>query len=276
MRREKPLVSLARHGVLLSTSLIMLLPFVWMVSLSLKPPSEMFDVPFRLLPNEFYGLENYQKALTATPIARYFVNGIIVCSGILFCQIVTAAPMAYALAKVEFTGKRILFASVLVGMLIPSQALSLPLFILLYQLGMLDTYAGLILPSAVSPFAIFLLRQYFLTVPDDLVLAARLDGLSEWAIVWRIMVPLAKPAIGAFAILSVVVHWNDLFWPSIVTQSPEMATPPLGVLFFKNSEAGDSYGPLMAAAVIAVSPMILTFLFAQRHFIDGLTVAKHK
>lgn len=268
--------SLARHVVLVSTSLVILAPFIWMVSLSFKPPSEMFEVPFRILPEHFYGWENYRAALSATPIPRYFLNGVIVCTGILLCQVATAAPVAYALAKIDFRGKRWLFGGVLVGMLIPSQALALPLFILLYQLGMLDTYAGLILPSAVSPFAIFLLRQYFRTIPDDLVHAARLDGLGEWSIVWRIMVPLAKPAIGAFAILSVVMHWNDLFWPSIVIQSPEMATPPLGVLFFKNSEAGDSYGPLMAAAVIVIAPLIIAFAVAQRHFIDGLSMARPK
>jgi multiple sugar transport system permease protein len=201
---------------------------------------------------------------------------VIVCTGILACQIITAAPIAYALAKLEFPGRSTLFGAVLVALLIPHQALSIPLFVLLYYLGLLDTYAALILPSAVSPIAIFLFRQFFKTVPDDLIQAARLDGLSEFSIVWRIMVPLARPALIAFAILSVVVHWNDLFWPSIVIHSQELAPPPLGVVFFRNSESGSAYGPVMAAATIIVAPLLLAFLVAQRWFIAGLTAGSIK
>jgi multiple sugar transport system permease protein len=267
---------LIRHTVLLTTAIFILIPFVWMLSLSLKPPSEIFGVSFHFWPKTFYAVENYGRVFEASPMLRYLINGVIVCGGILACQIATGAPIAYALAKLEFKGQRALFAAVLVAILIPHQALAIPLVVLFYYLGILDSYAALIIPSAVSPFAIFLLRQFFKTVPDDLIHAARLDGLSKFAIVWRIMVPLAKPALIAFGILSVVVHWNDLFWPSIVIHSQELATPPLGVVLFRNAESGTAYGPVMAAATVVVSPLIVAFLVAQRWFIEGLAAGSIK
>jgi len=260
----------ARHAALIATSLFVLAPFIWMVSLSLKPPAEIFAPGLHLWPHQFYALENYSTALRATPMLRFMLNGVIVCGGILICQVMTAAPIAYALAKLQFRGRGVVFALVLLGILIPSQVLAVPLFVLFHALGILDSYLGLILPSAVSPYAIFLLRQVFKTIPDDLIHAARLDGLSELSIVLRIMTPLSKGAIIAFCILSVVLHWNDLFWPSIVIQTQELATPPLGVVFFNNAESGSSYGPLMAGAVIIVAPLLVAYLAAQRWVIGGL------
>jgi multiple sugar transport system permease protein len=259
-----------RHAALIASSLLVLAPFLWMVSLSLKPPGEIFSASFRFWPRHFYGLENYSVAFQGTPLIRFMMNGVIVCAGILLFQVFTAAPIAYALAKLQFRGREIVFYLVLIGILIPSQVLAVPLFVLFYELGVLDTYAGLILPSAVSPFAIFMLRQFFKTVPDDLIHAARLDGLNEFSIVLRIMMPLAKGTIIAFCILSVVLHWNDLFWPSIVVRSEHLATPPLGVVFFKSAETGSAYGPLMAGAVIIVAPLLVAYLAAQRWMISGL------
>jgi len=200
-----------RHAALLLTAAIILMPFVWMVSLSLKPPGEIFSASFSVLPEKWYAVENYTKALTTAPLPRFMLNGIIVCGSILVLQILVCAPCAYALAKLRFRGREALFALVLIGLLIPHQVLALPLFILAYNLGMLNTYAALIFPFIVSPFGIFLFRQFFKTIPDDVVHAARLDGLSELAIVWRVMVPMALPAVIAFSIFSVVGHWNDLF-----------------------------------------------------------------
>ncbi len=266
----------ARHAMLLGTSALVLLPFVWMLSLSLKPPTEIFESAFRLFPRTLHAAENYGEAFHATPMMRFMANGVFVCAATLLFQVATSAPLAYALAKLRFRGSRAVFALVLVGILIPHQVLAVPLFVLFHYLGVLDSYAGLILPSIVSPFAVFLLRQFFKTVPDDLIQAARLDGLNELSIVFRIMLPLAKPVLAAFAILSVVVHWNDLFWPSIVIRTQELATPPLGVVFFRNIEAGSSYGPLMAGAVIIVAPLLIAFLAAQRWFIEGLAAGSVK
>ncbi|NYG45471.1 multiple sugar transport system permease protein [Bradyrhizobium sp. IAR9] len=266
-----PPAAILRHAVLLVTGALILVPFVWMLSLSIKTPGEIFRASFSFWPAQFYGVENYTKALTTAPLLRYMGNGLIVCALVLALQIIVCAPCAYALAKLRFPGRDLLFGMVLISLLLPYQVLSMPLFILGYQIGILDTYAALVFPYVVSPFGIFLFRQFFKTIPDDVVHAARLDGLSELAIVWRIMVPMALPAIIAFSIFSVVSHWNDLFWPLIAVRSENLMPPPLGIMAFKNEEAGNDYGPLMAAATLVVLPLIIAFIVAQKWFVEGLT-----
>lgn len=263
--------AISRHAILLLTGALVLVPFVWMASLSIKPPNEIFSTPFSFWPHRFYGIENYGKALTVAPLPRYMLNGIFVCASIVLLQILVCAPAAYALAKLDFRGKNLLFALVLIALILPREVLSLPLFILGYQLNILNTYAALIFPYVVSPFGIFLMRQFFKTIPDDVVHAARLDGLSELAIVWRIMIPMAMPAIIAFGIFSVVGHWNSLFWPLIAVRDQALMPPPLGIMAFKNEESGSDYGPLMAASTIVVAPLIIAFLSAQKWFVEGLT-----
>jgi multiple sugar transport system permease protein len=263
--------TVARHAVLLTTAALLLVPFVWMISLSLKPPGEIFRASFSLLPEQWYAMQNYTKALTTAPLGRFLLNGVIVCGAILVCQILVCAPAAYALAKLNFRGREAMFALVLVGLLIPHQVLALPLFILCWKLGILNTYAALVLPFVVSPFGIFLFRQFFRSIPDDIIHAARLDGISELGIVFRIMLPMALPAVIAFGTLSVVSHWNDLFWPLIAVRSEHLMPPTLGIVSFRNEEAGSDYGPLMAGATIVVAPLVIAFLFAQRWFIEGLS-----
>ena len=262
-----------RHLVLATTSLFILLPYVWMLSVSLKPPAEVFEPSLKLWPSTFYGVENYTAALVQAPIARYMLNGLIVCGAIFVSQVLIALPCAYALAKLRFRGRDTIFALVLIGILIPHQVLAIPLFVMFHFAGILDTYAGLVVPSVISVFGIFLMRQFFRTIPDDIIHAARLDGFSENAIVWRIMVPNALPAIAAFGVFSVTAHWNDLFWPLIVVQTGDIATPALGTLLFRDEEAGMAYGPLMAGAVVMVLPLLLLFLAAQKRFVDGISFA---
>ncbi|MGX1350649.1 multiple sugar transport system permease protein [Bradyrhizobium elkanii] len=269
--RLSPSAALLRHAVLLASGTLVLLPFVWMVSLSIKPPGEIFRASFSFWPTHLYAVENYTKALTETSLLRYMGNGLIVCALILVSQILVCAPCAYALAKLRFPGRDLLFGMVLVGLLLPHQVLSLPLFALSHLFGILNTYAALIFPYVVSPFGIFLFRQFFKTIPDDVVHAARLDGVSELAIVWRIMVPMALPAVIAFSIFSVVSHWNDLFWPLIAVRDQSLMPPPLGIMAFKNEEAGNDYGPLMAASTLVVLPLVIAFLAAQNWFVEGMT-----
>ncbi|RVG26259.1 carbohydrate ABC transporter permease [Sinorhizobium meliloti] len=265
-----------RHAALLVTAALILAPFVWMVSLSIKPPGEIFRASFSFWPEQFYGIENYTKAITKVPVLRYMLNGVIVCASILALQIAVCAPAAYALAKLEFAGRDLLFALVLIALLLPHEVLALPLFILGAKIGILNTYAALIFPYVVSPFGIFLFRQFFKTIPDDVVHAARLDGYSELGIVWKIMIPMALPAIIAFGIFSVVGHWNSLFWPLIAVRDHSLMPPPLGIMAFKNEEAGSDYGPLMAASTLVVAPLIIAFLAAQRWFIEGISAGATK
>ena len=272
LRTSRLVFAALRHLLLAAGAVVMVAPFVLMVSLSLKSPAEIFAGDLRLLPENWHAWENYSAAFTKQPLARYLLNGFIVTFSIFAGQMLAAVPCAYALAKLRWRGRETVFALVLLGLLIPHQVTAIPLYIGMWKLGILNTYAAVILPSTISVFGIFLLRQFFKTVPDDLIHAARLDGLGEFAIVWRIMLPTAMPALVAFGLLSFVWNWNEFFWPLIVVQSEHLATPPLGVLFFSNAEAGTNYGLLMAAAVIVNAPLVGAFLIAQRRFIEGVTM----
>jgi multiple sugar transport system permease protein len=260
------------HLALLAGAAVMLAPFILMLSISLKPPGEVFSPHFSLLPTQWYAVENYTAAFTKVPLVRFLLNGFFVTLCIFAAQALTALPMAYALAKLRWRGREAAFSMVVLALLIPPQVPAIPLYIGLWQLGLLNTYAAIILPSTISVFGIFLMRQFFRTVPDDLIAAARMDGLSEWAIVWRIMLPTAAPAIAAFACLSFIWNWNEFFWPLIAVQEEHLMTPPLGIAFFSNAEAGTSFGPLMAAATVVTAPLALAFLLAQRAFIEGVTM----
>jgi len=260
------------HGFLLTGAVFMLLPFVWMLITSIKPPDEIFRATLSLWPRQFYGVENYRFALTSAPLLRFAANGVIVCAGILAAQLLVAIPCAYALAKLRFPGRQALFVLTLLVLAIPVQVPALPLYIALANLSLLNTYFSMMLPFFLSAFAIFLLRQFFKSFPDDIINAARLDGMGEFEIVWRIVTPSALPAIGAFAVFSVVAHWNDLYWPLIVISDAKLAPPPLGMMFFADAETGSNYGALTAAATILTAPLVVVFLFARRHFIAGITM----
>lgn len=262
--------AVVRNAALLALAVVTLAPFVWMVSTSLKAPDEILTTDLHLWPHRLAAGENYSRAFAAVPLGRYLLNGVIVTATILALQLIIAVPAAFALAKSEFRGRRLLFGAVLFGLLVPYHAIAVPLFVGLHALGLLDTYAALVTPFSISVFGIFLMRQFFQSLPDDLVDAARMDGMSELAIVWRVMVPAAGPAISAFAIFSVVAHWNDYFWPLIAVSSDTLFTPPLGVVAFRNDDAGTNYGVLMAAATVIVTPLVAAFLLAQRRFVEGI------
>lgn len=261
-----------RHLVLLAGAAVMLAPFVVMVAISLKPPGEVFAPQFTLLPQQWHAWENYRDAFTKVPLARFLLNGFLVTFAIFAVQALTALPMAYALAKLRWAGREASFVMVMLALLIPPQVPAIPLYIAFWQVGILDSYAAIILPSTISVFGIFLMRQFFRTVPDDLIAAARLDGMGEFAITWRIMLPTALPALSAFACLSFIWNWNEFFWPFIAIQSEHLATPPLGIAFFSNAEAGTNWGPLMAAATVVTAPLAIAFLLAQRAFVRGVTM----
>jgi multiple sugar transport system permease protein len=220
---------------------------------------------------------NYSKAFSEAPLWRYLLNGVIVTASIFFFQVLVALPAAYALAKLKFWGRNLAFGLVLFCLLIPVHAIALPLYVMLAKVGLTNTYAALVVPWTISVFGIFLMRQFFMTVPDELIDAARMDGMNEFSIVWRVMLPTAMPALLAFAIFSVVVHWNDYFWPRVViTGNRDLFTPPLGLREFKSDGDGSFYGPMMATATIIVTPLIVAFMLAQRRFIEGITLSGMK
>lgn len=269
---RRGLSQLLVHGFLLAGAVFMLLPFVWMLITSIKPPDEIFNATMSLWPKHFYGVENYRFALTSAPLLRFALNGVFVCACILAVQLLVAIPCAYALAKLRFPGRQTLFVLTLLALAVPVQVPALPLYIALADLGLLNTYFSMMVPFFLSVFAIFLLRQFFKGFPDDIIHAARLDGMGELEIVWRIVTPSAWPAIAAFAVFSIVAHWNDLYWPLIVISDAKLAPPPLGMMFFADAETGSNYGALTAAATILTAPLVVAFLFARRHFIEGITM----
>lgn len=259
-------------ALLVAGAAVVLLPFAFMLSFSLKPAAEIFAPGLDLLPDRI-AWRNYVQAFTDVPLVGFLLNGVIVCAGILVFQILIAVPCAYALAHRSFAARGLIFTLVIAGLLVPYHVTAIPVFLGLAQLHLLNSYFALIVPFVISVFGIFLFRQFFATVPGDLIDAARVDGLSETAIAWRIVFPNAWPAISAFAVFSVVAHWNDLFWPLIAVSDPGLATPPRGILYFRDEEAGSNFGPLMAAAVVVTAPMVVGFLLAQRRFIEGITMS---
>ncbi|SNZ19303.1 carbohydrate ABC transporter permease [Cohaesibacter gelatinilyticus] len=286
-----------KHVVLIVGCLIVLLPFYVMVSYSFKSPAEIMqniggffgsqeafrddyciklgkDIADCMVTPVIY---NYTTAFEKAPLVRYLLNGVFVTASIFFIQVLVALPCAYALAKLRFWGREVVFGLVLFCLLIPVHAIALPLYIMLAKLGLTNSYAALIIPWSISVFGIFLMRQFFMTVPDDLIDAARMDGMNEFSIIWNVMLPTAVPALLAFAIFSVVAHWNDYFWPRIViTGDRSLFTPPLGLREFKGDADGDNFGPMMATATIIVAPLIVAFLIAQRRFIEGITLSGMK
>lgn len=260
------------HLVLALGAAVMLLPFYWMVLTSVRSPAEIFDVSLWPIPNIGATIENYTRAASQVPMARFMLNGVIVCAGILFVQVVTAVPAAYALAKLRFPGKRLMLSLVIAALCVPMQALALPLFVGLAQTNLLNTYFALMAPFFLSVFAIFLFNQSFRSYPDEIIEAARMDGFSEMEICWRLVLRGSLPSLAAFAVFSLVAHWNDLYWPMVVVSDTDMAPPPLGMLFFNDAETGANYGALMAGATIITAPMVVCFLMARRSFIAGITM----
>ncbi|WP_104666602.1 carbohydrate ABC transporter permease [Ensifer adhaerens] len=263
---------IARLTVLSLGALIFLAPYIFMVSTAGKAQSEIFSSSLSLIPQQWSYIENFSKALSRVSMGTLLFNGVIVCALIFVIQIVVAIPCAYAMAKLKFRAARTMMVLVMLGLLVPIHATALPIYVAFDRLSVLNSYAALVAPFSISVFAIFLFLQFFRAMPDELIHAARLDGMSEAGIVARVIVPNAWPAITAFAIFSVVAHWNDLFWPLIVVTNQDYATPPLGLLYFRAAEAGDDYGALMAATLIITLPLVTAFLLAQKRFVEGITM----
>ncbi|MBZ9797823.1 carbohydrate ABC transporter permease [Mesorhizobium sp. ES1-4] len=261
-----------RFTLLSLGALMILAPYIFMISTAGKTQSDIFTSSLSLMPEHFYFAENFAKALNKVPMATLLWNGVVVCGLIFFFQVLVAIPCAYAMAKLKFRAARLMMVLVMLGLLVPIHATALPLYVAFDRMSLLNSYTSLVAPFTISVFAIFMFLQFFRAMPDDLIHAARLDGMSELGIVARVIVPNAWPAVTAFAIFSVVAHWNDLYWPLIVVSKQAYATPPLGLMYFRAAEAGDDYGALMAATLIITLPLVVAFLFAQKRFVEGITM----
>lgn len=264
----------ASYVLLIVMSAATAFPFVWMVGTALKSPQEILAYPPTLWPHELRW-ENFVTVFKKVPFLRFYVNSIIVTCLITLWQVVTSALAGYAFARLHFPFKRFLFTAYIATLIIPGEVTMLPLFLLVSRLGWIDTYQGLTVPFLASAFAVFFLRQFFLTIPHELEEAARLDGAGRWRILLQIVLPLARPALATITLFIFLSEWDNYLWPLIVTNSEAMRTLPIGLRYFVE-ESGSQLHLMMAGAVMAVLPILLLFFMAQKQFIEGIAMTGSK
>lgn len=257
--------------ILILGSFLMLLPFIWMLSTSLKTSGEVTAMPPVWIPDD-PKWENYQDAWAIAPFLRYTMNSLIVTVLSTLGEVLTTILAAYAFSRINFWGRDVVFAVLLGTMMVPGEVLLIPNYVTLANLGWINQYEALIVPWLASIFSIFLLRQFFLGIPKELSYAAKIDGCRDFRFLWTVMVPLAKPAIITIVLLKAIGSWNAFLWPLIVTQSKEMRTLPVGLTSF-STEAGTVYELLMAASTMIILPMIILYLVLQKYIIEGVAKA---
>ncbi|MBU3214763.1 carbohydrate ABC transporter permease [Clostridium estertheticum] len=259
---------------LLILSLLILVPFFWMISSSLKIDNEVFTVPIQWLPNKIQW-SNYSKIWTVIPFATFYKNTVILSVTITILQLLTSSFAAYGFSKLRFPGRDALFLAYIGTIAVPWQAYMIPQFIMMRSMGLTDKLVSLVLLQAFSAFGVFLLRQFYMTIPDELCEAARIDGLSEYGIFFRIMLPLSKPALASLTILTFVNTWNDYMGPFIYLSSTENKTIQLGLKMFV-SLYDAQYSLIMAASVVSILPIAIVFLTLQKYFIQGIATSGMK
>ncbi|MGO4586728.1 carbohydrate ABC transporter permease [Arthrobacter sp. 2RAF6] len=249
--------------------LVTLAPFAWMILGSIKPTGEILADPNAWLPKN-PTLGNFTDLLSRQNFGRYFFNSVVVAIACVIGNLLFCAMAGYALAKIDFAGKRLLFSLVLLMLVVPGIATFVPLFVQVSNLGLANSYLGLILPYIVTPLGVFLMRQFIGDIPDALLEAAKLDGAGEVRTFFRLILPLSGPALATLAILTFLAQWNNFLWPLVIAQTDDMYTLPVALALFSIGANGTNYGLLLAGAVVVVLPIIVVFLFLQRYFIQGI------
>jgi multiple sugar transport system permease protein len=262
--------SLVAHAVLIAGALTMVIPFLWMLHTSTMPVTQAYKYPPVLFPTR-RAWENYQVALSLMPFGRFYLNSLIVSTAITIAQLVTCSLGAFAFARLRFPGKDALFLVYLATMMVPFEVTLIPNFVIVRELGWIDSYWALVGPLVFSAYGTFLLRQYFKTIPGELDDAARIDGAGYLTVYWRIYIPLSGPALATLAVFVFLYSWNTLLWPLVVTNSMDMRTVPFGLaLFFGRDQV--QWHLLMAASTVAIVPTMIVFLAAQKYFVRGITM----
>jgi multiple sugar transport system permease protein len=254
--------------------LLILMPFAYMISTSLKTRGEVFTTPVQWIPSTLKW-NNFSDALNEYPIARYFLNSMLVSTSVTLLNLVTCSLAGYGFAKFTYPGRNIVFGIVLATMMIPLSSMIIPLFLVVKSFGWIDTYYGLIIPAGTSAFGIFLMRQHMMSIPDDLLDAARLDGTSEPRIFLTMVLPMSKTALSSLAIFIFMWNWDSVLWPLLVATGDRYRTLPLGVALFESSY-GTNYPQLMAVALLAMLPVLIVFLVLQRNFVEAMTMSSVK
>ncbi|MCL2801120.1 MAG: carbohydrate ABC transporter permease [Treponema sp.] len=272
MIREKSYIKLyAVYTALVIVTLFTLLPLIWMISSSLKYDTDVFSLPIRWIPlNPVW--ENYVQIWKKINFALFTFNSFKLSLIITFIQVLTSSFAAYGFAKCNFKGRNLLFFTYVASIAIPWQVYMLPQYVMMGKLGLINTHIGYILMQSFIAFGVFLIRQFYTSIPDELLDAARIDGLSEYGIYFRIILPLSKPVISALVIFSFVTIWNDFMGPMIYFDSINLRTIPLGIRMFLGQYSTE-YGLVMASSVVSLFPVFIVFLFFQRFFVQGIATS---
>ena len=252
--------------------ILMILPFYWMIITSVSPVIDIVAFPPRWIPSHLT-LEHYQSAFDSAPFGRYYLNSMIVALGSMGVSVLFGLLAGYAFVVYRFPLRNFFFLLVLSTLMVPFQVTSVSLYIMLAQIGWVDTYWGILAPNLGSALGMFLIRQSIKSIPIDLIEAARLDGASEIRIIFTIIAPIIKTMLATVALILFLGSWNDFLWPLIVINSPDLRTIPLGLSLFKDPYGGMNYGPLMAASVIATLPMLIAYVFSQKYVIKGIAMS---
>jgi multiple sugar transport system permease protein len=278
--KPRPLSRGVTYAFLIAAALLMIAPFLWSISTSLKQPGDVFAYPPRFLPDPVT-FQNYVDVFTKLTFGRYFLNSVIVTGSVVILNVLFGTAAAYAFAKLRFPGRDAIFFLLLLTLMVPFQVNLIPLYKIMVELHKAlppigaDTYFGIVAPSAIQVFGIFLMRQFLRSIPDEILESARMDGASEWRILRSIVFPVARPGMATLAICTFLGAWNDFLWPLIVTNSDEMRTMPVGLALLARKNASN-WGDTMAGTVLTAAPLILMFLVLQRRFIEGLTAGSVK
>lgn len=268
--RKSRVKHLIIHVVLIVLGAAMILPFVWMISTSLKGYHEIFRYPPTWIPDTIRW-SNYLEVWKLAPFGRFYANSIIVAVVTTGGQVLTGVLAAYAFARMEFWGRDKMFLLFLATLMVPAQVTLIPTYIVMSQIGWIDSFQALIVPFIASAFSVFLLRQFFLTIPKELEEAAIVDGCSKLRFIFGILIPLAKPAIASVSLFAFLGSWNSYLWPLIVVNSNQMRTLPIGLRYFVSQQGGGSeWHYLMAASLIVMLPVLIVFFLAQKQFIEGI------
>ncbi|GAK12692.1 LOW QUALITY PROTEIN: N-acetyl-D-glucosamine ABC transport system, permease protein 2 [Geomicrobium sp. JCM 19039] len=273
MKKKHPIWRFMPYLLLTAGAIIVLFPFIWMVSTSLKPPADIYSLS--IIP-ENLTLENYTRIFTDTMFGRWMINSIVIAviTTISVCFFDTL--VGYILAKFKFIGKTLIFVAILSTLMVPTEMLIIPWYLMSAELGWTDSYWGLLFPGLMTGFGVFLMKQFLESIPDDLLHAARVDGMGELGIFFKVAYPKVWPAISALFIFSFLSNWNAFLWPLIVAQSQEVFTLPVGLAYFASGEFESRWELIMAGATITAIPLILVFLLLQRHIIKGIVLTGMK
>ena len=268
LRRARSSARVLAWVVLSIAALATVVPFLWMLGVAFRTPADLYADPSRIWPDH-WTFSGFHAVFTQLPFLRLAVNSVVFAGGTTVLLLLIDSLCAYALARLRFRGQNFVFWTILLTLMVPFQVMLIPLFLTVFHLGWLNTFQGLIVPRSVSALGIFMLRQFFVKIPRELDEAAKMDGAGPLRIYWRIILPLARPALASLFVIQFMALWNDFLWPLVISSSTDMRTLPSALTLF-SSQSGVDHAALMAGAAISLAPLAIAFLLAQRFFTEGI------